>query len=68
MPRNEFEDEVQIRNAINEFLNEHVMTTLEDVQDYVEEKTKFRPSATTISRIVNKMGYRKAWVKGVNVN
>jgi hypothetical protein len=68
MPRSTFDEEIEVRDAIDEFLSNdnNVMTTLEALQDFVEQKTGIRPAYATVSRHVRAKGFTKVWVKGVN--
>ena len=63
MPRQTLQDEIAIHNAIDEFLEKSPMTSISEIADYVEKKTKIRPADSTISNHISDKGFKKVWVK-----
>jgi len=55
-----FEQQIQIRDAIKEYLDKNGVTSLRLIADYVKQKTGMRPSPNTISRHVREAGYKRS--------
>lgn len=49
----------QIREAVDDYLEQHGMTSLRKIAAAVEERTGIAPSPSTISRLVHEQGYSR---------
>lgn len=62
-----YEQQTQVREAIQTYLSEKGMTTLREIAEFVEAETGIKPSLATISRKVKEAGYERPvtiWRKG----
>ena len=58
MPGITYEDSTAIRDAVKKYLKRYGMTSLRQIVAFVKQETEIETTPTTISRIVQGMGYR----------
>ena len=66
MSGKDYEYQRHIRLWIGLYLDEHGMTSLQQIVDYVAEKANITISRSTVARLVRRMGYemkKGEWVK-----